>query len=99
LAAQAGSLAQCGKEKTTANVDDVTFGGPSTDDPGMLETGFSCLTPCTYQLRVLDATTGDVVATASGKVVGPATVKIPAAELPPGQYSYALRAFKCGKPG
>ena len=39
------------------------------------------------------------VASASGKAVGPTTVKIPAAELPPGQYEYALRAFKCGKPG
>jgi hypothetical protein len=48
---------------------------------------------------VLDATTGEPVASASGNAVGHATVKIPAAELPPGQYEYALRAFKCGKPG
>ena len=39
------------------------------------------------------------VASAGGKAVGPATVKIPAADLQPGQYEYALRAFKCGKPG
>ena len=35
----------------------------------------------------------------SGKAVGPTTVKIPTAALAPGQYEYALRAFKCGKPG
>ena len=99
LAAQAGTLSTCGKEKTTSNVEDVTFGGPSPDDPGTLETGFSCLTPCSYQLRVLDASTGEAVADASGKAVGAATVKISAAELPPGQYTYAFRAFKCGKPG
>jgi hypothetical protein len=99
LAAQTGTLAHCGKEKTTSNVDDVAFGGPSPDNPGMLQTGFSCLTPCSYQLRVLDTSTGEPVASASGKAVGPATVKISAADLPAGQYEYALRAFKCGKPG
>ena len=26
-------------------------------------------------------------------------MKIPTAALAPGQYEYALRAFKCGKPG
>ena len=26
-------------------------------------------------------------------------MKIPTDELRPGQYEYALRAFKCGKPG
>ena len=90
---------QCDKEKTTANVDDVVFRSPSADEPEILQTGFSCYLPCSYELRVLDATTGEPVATASGKAVGAATVKIPAAGLPPGQYEYALRAFKCGKPG
>ncbi|HET7128154.1 MAG TPA: hypothetical protein VFJ93_03665 [Gaiellaceae bacterium] len=99
LAAQSGTLARCGKAKTTSNVDDVVFGGPSAGESGMLETGFSCLTPCSYQLRVLDASTGEAVAAASGKAVGPATVRIPAAEIPAGQYAYALRTFKCGKPG
>jgi hypothetical protein len=99
LAAQTGTLATCDKEKTTANVDDVAFGGPSVDSPATLETGFSCLTPCSYELRVLDATTGKPVASASGKAVGPATVRIPTADLKPGRYEYALRAFKCGKPG
>ena len=99
LAAQTGTLAECAKEKTTANVDDVAFGSPSADEPGILRTGFSCSLPCSYELRVLDATTGEPVATASGKAVGAATVKIAAAGLPPGQYEYALRAFKCGKPG
>jgi len=99
LAAQTGTLAECGKAKTTSNVNDVQFGGPSADDPGTLRTGFSCLLPCSYRLRVLDATTGEAVAAASGKAVGLATVKISAAELPPGQYAYAFRTFKCGKPG
>jgi hypothetical protein len=99
LAAQAGTLTRCGTAKTTSNVDDVVFGAPSEATPGVLQTGFSCSQPCTYQLRVLDATTGEPVASASGNAVGLATVKIPAAELPPGQYEYALRAFKCGKPG
>jgi hypothetical protein len=99
LAAQAGTLASCGNAKTTSNVVDVTFGGPTTDHPGTLETGFSCLTPCSFQLRVLDAATGESVAGSSGKAVGPATVKISAAGLAPGKYTYALRAFKCGKPG
>jgi hypothetical protein len=99
LAAQTGTLAECAKEKITSNVDDVAFGGPSVDDPAMLRTGFSCLLPCSYVLRILNAKTGAVMASVSGKAVGPATVKIPSAELPPGQYEYALRAFKCGKPG
>jgi hypothetical protein len=99
LAAQAGTLARCTQDKTTANVDSVTFAGPSADDPGTLQTGFSCSLPCSYELRILDARTGDSVARATGKAVGPATVKIPAAQLPPGQYEYALRTFKCGKPG
>ena len=99
LAAQAGTLARCGTAKTTSNVDDVVFAAPSATTPGVLQTGFSCSQPCTYQLRVLDAATGEPVASAGGNVVGAVTVKITAAALPPGQYEYALRAFKCGKPG
>jgi hypothetical protein len=99
LSAQAGTLAQCGQAKTTSNVDDVVFSGPSASAPDMLQTGFTCGLPCTYKLQILDATTGKPVASASGKTVGLTTVKIPAADLAPGQYEYALRAFKCGKPG
>jgi hypothetical protein len=95
LAAQAGTLAACGQEKVTANVDDVTFQAPAPD----FQTAFSCLLPCSYELRVLDAASGDVVALADGKAVGPATVRLPASSLPPGEYQYALRVYKCGKPG
>ena len=59
LAAQSGTLAECGQGKTTSNVDDVAFGGPSTTEPAVLLTGFTCNLPCTYQLQVLDAKTGD----------------------------------------
>jgi hypothetical protein len=99
LAAQSGTLAQCDQSKTTANVDDVVFSAPSADAPGTLQTGFTCNLPCTYRLQVLDATTGKPVASAGGKAVGLTTVKIPTTELQAGQYEYALRAFKCGKPG
>ena len=99
LAAQTGTLAQCAKVKTTANVDDVVFGGPSDSAPDTVQTGFTCNLPCTYRLEILDAATGDPVASKSGKAVGLTTVKLPTADLPPGQYEYALRAFKCGKPG
>ena len=98
-AAQTGTLAACDQGKTTANVDDVVFGGPSASAPDTLQAGFTCNLPCTYQLQILDATTGKPVASAGGKAVGLTTVKIPIAELVPGQYEYALRAFKCGKPG
>ena len=98
LAAQTGTLAACDQSKTTANVDDVAFGGPSTTDPAVLQTGFTCNLPCTYELRILDAKTGDPVASASGKAVGLTTVKIPTAALAPGQYEYALRA-PSAKPG
>ena len=99
LSAQSGTLAACGRNKTTANVDDVVFGGPSTTAPDTLQTGFTCNLPCTYQLQVLDATTGQPVASADGKAVGLTTVKFPTADLEAGRYEYALRAFKCGKPG
>ena len=75
------------------------FGSPSASGPDTLQTGFTCNLPCTYELQVLDATTKKPVASAGGKTVGLTTVRIPAADLKPGQYEYALRAFKCGKPG
>jgi hypothetical protein len=99
LSAQSGSLAQCDADKTTANVDGVVFGGPSSSAPDTLQTGFTCNLPCTYQVQILDATTGKPVASAGGKAVGLTTVQIPTTDLEPGQYEYALRAFKCGKPG
>jgi len=99
LAAQAGTLAACDQDKTTANVDGVVFGSPSASAPATLQTGFTCNLPCTYQVQILDATTGKPVAGAAGKAVGLTTVTIPSAELPSGTYEYALRAFKCGKPG
>jgi hypothetical protein len=99
LSAQSGTLAACDQDKTTANVDGIVFSGPSAASPDMLQTGFTCNLPCTYVLQVLDATTGKPVASVGGKTVGVTTVKIPAADLKPGRYEYALRAFKCGKPG
>jgi hypothetical protein len=95
LAAQGGALAGCAKEKMTANVGDVAFQAPAPD----FQIGFSCQLPCTYELRVLDVASGDVVGRATGKAVGLATVKLPAGTVPPGEYQYALRVFKCGKPG
>ncbi|MGZ4333602.1 MAG: hypothetical protein ACXVRJ_04950 [Gaiellaceae bacterium] len=99
LAAQAGTLSACTKDKTTANVGDVTFHAPSTGVPSLLEAAFSCALPCSYQVSVLDAATGEVTAVAAGKAVGPASVTIPTAGVAPGAYQYALRVFKCGKPG
>ena len=99
LSAQTGTLAACEQDKTTANVDDVVFSGPSATAPVTLQAGFTCNLPCTYRLQILDATTGKPVASAGGKAVGLTTVKIPTGDLSPGQYEYALRAFKCGKPG
>jgi hypothetical protein len=99
LAAQSGQLGACAKDKTTANVGDVIFFAPSIVEPSTMETEFSCARPCTYEVRVVDAVTGDVAATAVGKAVGSMSVSIPAADLEPGTYQYALRVFKCGKPG
>jgi hypothetical protein len=91
LAAQAGALAACGVDKTTADVADVAF------DPGRSAT-FSCALPCTYELRLVDAAAATVGST-TGKAVGAVTVKLPVDALPVGSYRYALRVFKCGKPG
>jgi hypothetical protein len=95
LAAQTGTLTGCDKDKVTANVGDLAFQTPAPD----FQAAFSCLLPCTYELRVLDVATGDVAARATGNAVGLATVKLPAASVPAGEYQYALRVFKCGKPG
>lgn len=103
LAAQQGTLADCGLDKTTSTLDGVVFRAPSTSTSTStsptLETDFSCGLPCSYELRVLDAATGDVVAATEGKVVGPEVATLPTAGIPPGDYQYELRVFKCGKPG
>jgi hypothetical protein len=99
LAARDGTVASCTQDKTTANVDAVTFHAPSPDTPSKLETTFSCELPCSYELRVLDAATGDVAAATTGTVVGFTSVDVPTDKLQPGSYEYALRVFKCGKPG
>jgi len=65
----------------------------------VLAVDFSCTLPCSYQLRVLDAQTSEVVAATEGKAVGGQTSTLPAAGLAAGTYEYALRVFKCGKPG
>ena len=100
LSAQQGTLAGCALAKTTSSVDGVVFRAPSTTTaPSALETDSSCAAPCTYELRVLDAATGTVVAASEANVVGAATATIPTAGIPPGAYQYELRVFKCGKPG
>jgi hypothetical protein len=99
IAAQSGRLGGCAKGKSTTNLDDLTFFAPSAAEPSTLTTTFSCELPCSYDVRVLHAATGDVAASATGKAVGAASVTIPATELQSGAYQYALRVFKCGKPG
>jgi hypothetical protein len=99
LAAQSGKLGDCTQGKVTANVDNVTFYAPSAVDPTTMDTAFSCALPCTYDVRVLDAATGEVAAKAEGNAVGATSVTIPTSDLQTGTYQYALRVFKCGKPG
>jgi hypothetical protein len=99
LAAVTGTLRACPKAKTTSNLDDVVFHTASSTDPATLALDFSCALPCSYRVDVLDATTGDLVAQASGKAVGREALTIPADDLAPGSYQYALRVLKCGKPG
>jgi hypothetical protein len=65
----------------------------------MLAIDFSCALPCSYTAQVVDARTGAVVAGAGGKVVGQATVSLPAEGLEAGSYQYVLRTLKSGKPG
>jgi hypothetical protein len=99
LAAHDGRLAQCGRDKTTDNVDGVVFYEASTAAPRTLQVQFTCAQPCTYEVRVIDAKTSDIVAATDGKAVGLQTSQLPVDELDPGRYQYALRVFKCGKPG
>src|SRR5262249_52190503 len=51
LAAQGGTLGDCAKDKTTADVGSVVFHEPSPTDPSTLAVDFSCGLPCSYQLR------------------------------------------------
>ncbi|HEY6963530.1 MAG TPA: hypothetical protein VI408_16715 [Gaiellaceae bacterium] len=99
LAAQAGTLASCRQDKTTSAASGIAFHGPSATDPATLAVDFSCALPCTYELRLIDATTSGVAAATEGKAVGDATATIATAGLADGTYQYALRIFKCGKPG
>jgi hypothetical protein len=99
LAAQSGVLARCRTAKTTNDLAAVTFHEPTTTAPTALSVDLTCSSPCTYQLRVVDATTGDADASADGKALGAQTITIPADGLTAGSYQYALRVFKCGKPG
>ena len=99
LAARDGRLAECGRDKTTDNVDGVVFYEASTVAPRALQVQFTCAEPCTYEVQVLDAKTSDVVATTGGKAVGLETSVLSTDSLDPGTYQYAFRVFKCGKPG
>jgi hypothetical protein len=99
LAAQNGTFTACGMNKTTSNLSGVAFREPAASAPEALETDFSCTLACSYQARVINAETGQVVAGATGKAIGDQTVTIAAGELGPGSYQYALRVLKCGKPG
>jgi len=99
LAAQAGTLATCAQEKTTNDADGIVFHEPSASDPSVLTVDFSCALPCSYQVRVIDATSSEVVAAAEDKALGAATVTLPTAGLASGTYQYAVRIFKSGKPG
>ena len=99
LAAQSGVLAHCATVKTTHDLAGVTFHEPTTPPADALNVDLTCTSPCSYRLRVLDATTGAAVASADGKAVGNETITIPTAGLGAGSYQYALRVFKCGKPG
>jgi hypothetical protein len=99
LAAQTGTLSRCAKSKTTDNLSGVAFHEPSTVGPTTLDLDFSCALPCSYQVQIVDAQTGEIVADAAGKAVGRQTVTVPADGLDAGSYQYALRVLKCGKPG
>jgi hypothetical protein len=99
LAAQAGTLGDCTNDKTTADVDSVVFHEQSPTDPTALAVDFSCALPCSYRLRVIDATTSDVVGASEGKAVGDETATVATAGLASGTYQYVLRIFKSGKPG
>jgi hypothetical protein len=99
VAAQAGTLGDCTQVKTTTDVDGVVFREPLPTDPSTLAANFSCALPCSYQLRLIDATSSDVVAVTEGKAVGEATATLATADVASGTYQYVLRIFKSGKPG
>jgi hypothetical protein len=99
LAGQAGTLAGCTEDKTTADADGVVFHEPSSTDPSSLAVDFSCTLPCSYELRLIDEASSDVAAATEGNAVGEETATLPTADLAAGTYQYALRIFKCGKPG
>jgi hypothetical protein len=99
LAAQAGTLADCTQDKTIADVDGIVFHETSPTDPSTLAVDFSCALPCSYQLRLIDATSSDVVAATEGKAVGDSIATFATAGLASGTYQYVLRIFKSGKPG
>ena len=90
LAAQDGTLAACGMDKTTSNLSDVVFHEPAVSAPASLETDFSCALACSYQARVINADTGQVVAGATGKAIGSQTVTIATDEL--GSRQLSVRA-------
>jgi len=99
LAAQNGTLAHCGKAKTTSNLGPVVFHQPSTTAPAALAVDLSCALVCSYEAQVIDAQTGTVVAERTGKTIGDQTVTIPTDDVLPGSYQFVLRALKSGKPG
>ena len=99
LEAHDGTLSSCPQDKTTDNLSGVAFHEPSATAPSVLTVDFTCTLPCNYRVRVLDAQTGEAAATAEGNAVGDQTDTISTEGLAPGTYEYALRAFKCGKPG
>jgi hypothetical protein len=99
MAAQAGVLGHCHTSKTTSNLGAVVFHEPSATDAGTLAVDFSCALPCSYQAQVIDAETGETVASETGKVVGKQTVMIPTDGIASGNYQYVLHALKAGKPG
>ena len=66
---------------------------------GALTVDLFCSTPCSYRADVVDARTGAVVSGAAGKANGALTVTVPSDDLAGGDYQYALRVFKSGKPG
>jgi hypothetical protein len=99
LAAQNGTLGKCAVGKTTTNLERVAFHEPTVTAPTMLAVDFLCVLVCSYTAQVVDARTGAVVAAADGKVVGQATVSLPADGLEAGSYQYVLRTLKSGKPG
>jgi len=98
LAARDGKLGGCDRAKATSTLEDVAFRAPPADG-ATLAVDLFCSTPCSYRADVVDARTGAVVSGAAGKANGALTVTIPSDDLAGGDYQYALRVFKSGKPG